>query len=338
MSQAAMRIALDAMGGDHAPSVVVEGAVLAAKEWGIEVVLVGPHERVKQELAKHDTSGLSLPVVHAEEVIGMDEHAAVAVRQKRHSSIATGIDLLKEGRVAAFVSAGNSGAVMAAALFGLGRIQGIDRPAIGTVFPTTTGRCFILDIGANADCKPEYLLQFATMGSAYAERVLGITHPRVGLLSNGEEETKGNALVQASYPLLKASPLNFAGNVEGKDVPMGLADVVVCDGFSGNILIKLSEGVAESLFQALKTEITAGIASKLAALVLKPAFRRIKKRLDYAEFGGAPLLGVNGVVIIAHGRSNAPAIKNALRLARQSVDHQLVETIRASVDLSSSRP
>lgn len=334
MSQAAARIALDAMGGDHAPAVVVEGAVLAARELGVEVVLVGRAEEVKAELAKHDVSGLSLPIVHAEEVVSMDEHASAALRQKRQSSIAMGVNLVREGEAAAFVSAGNSGAVMAGAVFGLGRIQGVERPAIGTVYPTTTGKCFILDIGANADCRADYLVQFAQMGCAYMERVFGVSNPRVGLLSNGEEETKGNQLVQSVFPLLKAASINFVGNVEGKDVPYGLADVVVCDGFTGNVLIKTSEGVASSLMDILKAELTSSLANKLAAMVLKPAFRRIKKHLDYAEFGGAPLLGVNGVVIIAHGRSNALAIKNAVRVARQAVNHKLVETIAAGVGSS----
>lgn len=326
-----MRIALDAMGGDHAPAVVVEGAVAAARELGVEIALIGPREEIQRELAKHDTSGLSLPLVHADQVVGMEEHAAAALRQKRHSSIAVGVGLVREGQAAAFVSAGNSGAVMAAALFGLGRIEGIDRPAIGTVYPTLTGKCFLLDIGANADCRPEYLCQFALMGSAYMERVFGVPSPKVALLSNGEEETKGNALVQSCYPLLKASPLNFVGNVEGKDIPLGAADVVVTDGFSGNIVIKLSEGVGSVLFDILKAELTASFVSKLAALVLKPAFRRVKGRLNYAEYGGAPLLGVNGVVIIAHGRSNALAIKNAVRVAKLGVDQRLVEAIKTGV-------
>jgi phosphate acyltransferase len=331
LSQTAIRIALDAMGGDRGPAPTVEGAVLAARELGVQVALVGFQETIQAELAKHDTAGLSLPIVHAEEVVGMDEHASAALRQKRRSSIALGIDMVRGGEAAAFVSAGNSGAVMASALFGLGRLEGVERPAIGTVYPTTTGHCFVLDIGANVDCKPEYLVQFAGMGTAYAERVLGIARPRVGLLSNGEEETKGNSLVQATYPLLAASGLNFAGNVEGKDIPLGVADVVVTDGFSGNIVVKLSEGVAAAIFELLRAELTSGVVPKLAALALKPAFRRVKRRLDYVEYGGAPLLGLNGVVIISHGRSNAQAVKNAVRVARQSVDQRLVEAIGAGL-------
>lgn len=329
MSRAVTRVALDAMGGDHAPGVVVEGAVAAARELEVEIVLVGPKPIVEQELAKHDSSGLGLTLFHADEVVGMEEHAAAALRQKRRSSIALGVGLVREGQADAFVSAGNSGAVMAAALFGLGRIEGIERPAIGTIFPTSTGKCVIIDAGANTDCKPEYLVQFAAMGSAYMERVFGVARPTVGLLSNGEEEGKGNGLVLGCHPLLKASSLNFVGNIEGKDIPQGAADVVVCDGFAGNIVIKLSEGLASVLFDILRTELSAGLVSKLAALAMKPAFRRVKKRLDYAEYGGAPLLGVNGVTIIAHGRSNALAIKNAVRVAKQAADQKLVEAIRA---------
>ena len=329
MSEGVTRLAVDAMGGDHAPEVVVAGAVAAAGELGAEIILVGPEKRIRQELAKHGSSGARLAIVHAEDVVGMAEHAAAAVRQKPRSSIAVGVNLVREGRADGFVSAGNSGAVMATALFRLGRIEGIERPAIGTVYPTTSGKCFILDIGANADCRPEYLLQFAAMGSAYMEKIHGVAKPKVGLLSNGEEETKGNALAQASYPLLKASGLNFVGNVEGKDIPHGTADVVVTDGFVGNVVIKLSEGVGSALFDILRAELTSSLVSKLAALALKPAFRRVRKRLDYTEYGGAPLLGVNGVVVIAHGRSNAVAIKNALRVAKQSVDQKLVEAIRA---------
>jgi len=319
------------MGGDNAPSAVVEGALAAAREYGVEVMLVGPRDDVHRELAKHDSTGLSLPIVHAEEVVGMQEHAATALRQKRRSSIAVGIKLVHDGEADAFISAGNSGAAMASALFGLGRIEGIDRPAIGTVFPTVSSKCFVIDAGANVDCKPEYLLQFAIMGSAYIERVMGVPNPRVALLSNGEEETKGNALVLGTIPLLRAAPINFVGNLEGKDIPNGAADVIVTDGFAGNVVIKLSEGLATALFDIIKTELSASLASKLAALVLKPAFRRVKRRLDYAEYGGAPMLGVERVAIIAHGRSNALAIKNAVRVAKQAVDQKLVDAIKAGV-------
>jgi len=328
-----MRIVLDAMGGDYAPPVAVEGGVWAAREYGIEVMLVGREEDVQRELAKHDASGLSLPIVHASQVIEMEEHPAAAVKAKKDSSMVVGMDLLKRGQADAFVSAGNSGGVMAAALFRLGRIRGIKRPALSTVYPTTPGRCFMLDVGANTDCKPDYLLQFAYMGAAYAERVLGIASPRVGIVSNGEEEGKGSILVQEAYQLLKTSDLNFIGNVEGKDIPAGMADVVVTDGFTGNVIGKLSEGLAESLLSVIKEEIKKNPLATVGALLSKPAFDKVKKRLDYAEFGGAPLLGVDGVVIVAHGRSNAKAIKNAVRVAKQAVEGEMLAAIKEGLQM-----
>jgi len=328
-----MRIVLDAMGGDYAPPVAVEGGVWAAREYGIEVMLVGREEDVQRELAKHDASGLSLPIVHASQVIEMEEHPAAAVKAKKDSSMVVGMDLLKRGQADAFVSAGNSGGVMAAALFRLGRIRGIKRPALSTVYPTTPGLCFMLDVGANTDCKPDYLLQFAYMGAAYAERVLGIASPRVGIVSNGEEEGKGSILVQEAYQLLKTSDLNFIGNVEGKDIPAGMADVVVTDGFTGNVIGKLSEGLAESLLSVIKEEIKKNPLATVGALLSKPAFDKVKKRLDYAEFGGAPLLGVDGVVIVAHGRSNAKAIKNAVRVAKQAVEGEMLAAIKEGLQM-----
>jgi len=328
-----MKIVLDAMGGDYAPPVAVEGGVWAAREYGIEVMLVGREEDVQRELAKHDASGLSLPIVHASQVIEMEEHPAAAVKAKKDSSMVVGMDLLKRGQADAFVSAGNSGGVMAAALFRLGRIRGIKRPALSTVYPTTPGRCFMLDVGANTDCKPDYLLQFAYMGAAYAERVLGIASPRVGIVSNGEEEGKGSILVQEAYQLLKTSDLNFIGNVEGKDIPAGMADVVVTDGFTGNVIGKLSEGLAESLLSVIKEEIKKNPLATVGALLSKPAFDKVKKRLDYAEFGGAPLLGVDGVVIVAHGRSNAKAIKNAVRVAKQAVEGEMLAAIKEGLQM-----
>jgi glycerol-3-phosphate acyltransferase PlsX len=323
-----MKIVLDAMGGDYAPPVAVEGGVWAAQEYGVEVVLVGREEDVRHELAKHDTSGLSLPIVHASQVIEMEDHPAAAVKAKKDSSMVVGMDLVKQGKADAFVSAGNSGGVMAAALFRLGRIRGIRRPALSTVYPTTTGFCFMLDVGANTDCKPEYLLQFAYLGVAYAERVLGIANPRVGIVSNGEEEGKGSVLVQETYPMLKESGLNFIGNVEGKDIPAGMADVVVTDGFTGNVIAKLSEGLAASLLGIIKEEIKKRPLATVGALLSKPAFEQVKKHLDYAEFGGAPLLGVDGVVIVAHGRSNAKAVKNAVRVAKRAVEGEMLATIK----------
>ena len=339
-----MRIVLDAMGGDHAPQVTVDGAVQAARESGVEVILVGRREAIEAELAKYDTRGLSLPIVHASQVVEMEEHT-MAVKEKSDSSMVVGMKLVKSGEADAFVSAGNSGAVMAAALFNLGRIKGVKRPALSAVYPTISGHCVFLDIGANTDCKPEYLLQFAIMGHVYAERVLGLSNPKVGLLSNGEEEDKGTMVVREAYQLLKRSPLNFIGNVEGKDLPAGMADVVVSDGFAGNVAIKLSEGLVVALFKMTKRELTKGPLTKLAfllmlpgamlslpgAILLAPAFKRLAKRFDYAEVGGAPLLGVNGVVIIGHGRSNAKAIKNAIGVAKRAVEGRMVAIIEEGI-------
>ncbi|MEW6232536.1 MAG: phosphate acyltransferase PlsX [Chloroflexota bacterium] len=325
-----MKIVLDAMGGDRAPAVVVEGAVQAAREYGAEIILVGRQDTLEPELEKYDLAGLSLPIVHASQVVEMEEHT-LAVKEKKDSSLNVGMKLVQAGQAQAFVSAGNSGAVMAAALFNLGRIKGIERPALGTVYPTVRGKCFLLDIGVNTDCKPEYLLQFAIMGSAYWERVFGVPNPRVGLVSNGEEEGKGSMLARDAYQLLKQSELNFVGNVEGKDVPLGLADVAVTDGFTGNVMIKLSEGVAEMLVGFLKEEIKKRPLATAGAMLAKPAFEALRKRLDYSEYGGGPLLGVDGVVIVAHGRSNAYAIKNAVRVAKEAVDRKLVEAIREGV-------
>ncbi len=326
-----MRIVLDAMGGDHAPPVAVEGGVWAAREYGIEVILVGREEDVQQELAKYDTSGLSLPIIHASQVIEMEEHPAAAVKAKKDSSMVVGIDLVKRGEAGAFVTMGHSGGALAAALLRLGRIRGIKRPALSTIYPTESGFCVLLDVGATTECKPQYLLQFAYMGAAYAERVLGIANPRVGIVSNGEEETKGSILVQEAHQLLKKSGLNFIGNVEGKDIPMGMADVVVTDGFTGNVIAKLSEGLASSLLGIIRDEIKKRPLATVGALLSKPAFDQVKKRLDYAEFGGAPLLGVDGVVIVGHGRSNARAVKNAVRVAKRAVEGGMLAAIKEGI-------
>ena len=251
-----MKIVVDAMGGDHAPAVVVEGAVQAARDLDLEIILVGRQEAVQPELAKYDTAGLAISLHHASQVIEMDEHPAAAVKAKKDSSMVVAMEFVKRGEADAFFTAGNSGGALAAALFRLGRIRGIKRPALSTIFPSQTpqGHCFLLDIGANADCKPEYLVQFAHMGSIYAERVLGVSNPRVAIVSNGEEEGKGNQLVQEAAPILRASKLNFVGNAEGRDIPAGLADVVVTDGFTGNVIIKLAEGVSRLLLDVLKEE------------------------------------------------------------------------------------
>ena len=326
-----VRVALDAMGGDKAPGEVVLGAIQAAREYSMGVYLVGREDAIRAELGKHDTSGLDLPIVHTDEVIEMDEHPANAVRRKKNASMTLALQVVRDGAALGAVSAGNSGAMMAASLFTLKRIPGVERPALGGVFPTKDAVCLVIDIGANTDCKPEYLQQFALMGSIYMQRIFHISSPRVGLLANGEEETKGNQQVIETHELLKKNAvtlgLNFIGNVEGRDIPAGGADVVVCDGFVGNVVLKLSEGLAETLLGLLRTQMTSTTLSKLAAAILRPGLRKVFKRLDYSEYGGVPLLGVNGSAIVSHGRSNAKAIKNALRVARQTAETDVAKAI-----------
>jgi glycerol-3-phosphate acyltransferase PlsX len=344
-----MKIVVDAMGGDHAPAVVVEGAVMAAREFGVEIVLVGREEDVKRELARHNTAGLALSIVHASEVVEMDDHVN-AVRAKRDNSMSVGLRLIKEGKADAFVSAGNSGAVMAAALLGVGRIRGIDRPALASIFPASKTPAILIDLGANTDPTPQNLAQFAMLGSIYAERVLGITQPRVAIVSNAEEIEKGNDLVKAATPLLQASGLNFVGSVEGKDIPKGVTDVIVTDGFTGNVILKLTEGLVSFLAKTMKETLTGGILNKIGLvlmipglilmlpgmLFLLPAVQRLRKRMDYRELGAAPLLGVDGVVLIAHGRSDAKAIRGAIRSTIRAAEGQIVETVKNQ--LSQTQP
>ncbi len=333
-----MRIVLDAMGSDHAPGVDVRGAVGAARRFGQELVLVGDEVAIRAELASLDTDGLSLSVVHASQVVEMGEHPAQAVRAKKDASIVVGMRLLREGQADALVSAGNSGGVLAAALVGagrIGRIRGIHRPAISTILPARDGGwAFMLDIGANADCRPEWLAQFALMGAAYAEQVLGLPNPRVALLSNGEEKIKGNQLVQDTHALLDrlALGLNLVGNVEGKDITQGLADVIVSDGFTGNVAIKTAEGTAAMLLSLLRSEIKSRKLATLGALLARPAFRAVAARLDYREFGGGMLLGVNYPVVIAHGRSDELAIENAVGVAISATRANIVEQIRQRME------
>ena len=299
-------------------------------------------DRIRAELAKQgDTSGLPIEIVHASEVVEMAEHT-MAVKAKKDSSLAVGMRLVKEGKADAFASAGNSGAVMAAALFGLGRIRGVDRPALSSIYPAAPEPCLIIDIGANADCKPEYLVQFAVMGHAYARVMFGLEQPKIGIISNGEEEDKGSMLVRETYPLLKASGLNFVGNVEGKDIGKGLANVVVTDGLTGNVIVKLTEGVVSFLTKTLKRQLTGGVRNKVALALmipglilmipglalLYPSVSALRKRVDWREIGGAPLLGVNGVAIIGHGRSDVKAIQSMIRMAEKSVQQNLVGAIR----------
>ncbi|MFQ5945134.1 MAG: phosphate acyltransferase PlsX [Anaerolineae bacterium] len=326
-----MRIALDAMGGDLGPAVTVDGAVRAARELGVEVLLVGRKEKIQAELARHRTAGLTLPVVEARQVVEMEDKPAAAVRKKKDASIVVAMNLVKEGRADALVSVGNTGGVYAAALWHLGRIRGIRRAALSVVFPTVASPALLLDMGANMDCKPEYLLQFGIMGSVYTERVMGVESPRVGLISTGEEEGKGSTLAIETYDLLAASGLNFVGNLEGKDLPLGLADVVVTDGFTGNVIIKLAEGVGGLLVSALEEEVRRSPVTLVGGLLASSAFKRVRRRVDYTEYGGAALLGVDGVVIIGHGRSNAEAVKNALKVAVQAAERGVVGAIANGV-------
>jgi phosphate acyltransferase len=326
-----MRVALDAMGGDHAPREIVAGAADAVRDLGVEVILVGPGDRVREEVQRLGTPAAGLRIIDAPEVIGMAEAPAMALRRKRRSSIGIALDLVRRGEADAMVSAGNTGAVMASALLTLRPIEGIDRPAIGAVLPTLRGRVIMLDAGANVDCRPKHLLQFAVMGSVYAARVLGVDAPRVALLSNGEEDTKGNELVIRAAELLRRSGLRFIGNVEGRGVFAGDADVVVCDGFVGNVVLKFGEGLAVGIFSLLREELSRGLLVKLGVALARPRLRALALRLDHAEYGGAPLLGVDGICIVSHGSSKARAVRNAVALAAESVRARMVDAIRADV-------
>lgn len=325
-----MAIVLDAMGSDRFPDPEVEAAFLAADQLQTEIILVGQQQRL-QPLIDQNPGNDRVQLVHAPEVLEMTDKPARNARRKADNSMAVGMDLVKSGQADAFVTAGNTGGAMANGLFRLGRIRGVKRPALTTVLPTQTGSAVAVDIGANADCKPLFLLQFGIMGSIYAEKVLGVKHPRVGLLSNGEEEGKGNSLVKETFPLFKSSTLNFAGNVEPKEFFGGEVDVVVFDGFTGNILIKTSEAISKLLLDILKQELTSSLRTKLGAGLAMPAFREVRNRLDPRNVGAAPLLGINGLVFVGHGRSDATALVNALKLAKQSVDAELLPHLKQAI-------
>ncbi|MBI5102022.1 MAG: phosphate acyltransferase PlsX [Nitrospirae bacterium] len=328
-----MLIALDAMGGDHAPTINVEGAVETVKEQdGIDVILVGDDALIRQELQGKRFDPTRIRIIHASQVVEMYDSPSTALRKKRDSSIRVGIELVKTGVADAFVSAGHSGVVMATSKMVLGTSNGVDRPAIATLMPTLKDAFLLLDVGANVDCRPENLLQFGLMGNTYCRLVLGKTEPKVSLLSIGEEDIKGNELTKEAFKLLKNAPLNFTGNIEGKDIFSGRADVVICDGFIGNVVLKVSEGLAETILKMLKQEITAGSSGRIGYLMLKPALRNFKKRTDYDEYGGAPLLGINGACIISHGRSSAKAIKNALRVANNYSRMKVHEAISKDIE------
>ena len=321
-------IALDAMGSDRAPKPEVEGAIQAARRFGISVALVGPEDRLKAEMARHPFAPSQISIVHASEFITMDEKAVQAVRAKRDSSMRVGLRLVREGQAGAFITAGNTGAAMFAAKTTLGGLPGVDRPALVAIIPTAIGTVStLLDVGANVDCKPHNLEQFAMMGEIYFRSMFNVARPRVGLLSIGEEEGKGNELTRESFPLLKQLPINFVGNVEGRDIYNGKVDVIVADGFVGNVALKTSEGVANLVRTTLRESLEATITRKVGALLSRSAFSDFKKRIDHTEYGGAPLLGIKGPCFITHGSSNANAIKNAVRVAADFVERNITGNI-----------
>jgi len=333
------RIVVDAMGSDEFPTPDVVGAVLAAREYGVEIILVGDEAKIKPVLAAQNPGILPIQVVHAPEMLTMQDKGMALVLKARRpnskNSMAVGLDLVKNGTADAFVTAGNTGAASVTAFFRLGLITGVDRPGLAPIFPTATGSCVVIDVGANPDCKPENLLQFGIMGAVYAEKVRRVQNPKVGLISNGEEAGKGNELVKHAFPLLQSSGLNFYGNVEGKEIIGGAVDVAVTDGFTGNVMLKSSEAVAKFILEKVKELIKNGpLAAKIGGALVRPTLRKIKKLLDPEEEGAAPLLGVNGLVFIGHGRSNEIAIKNAIRLAKNAVETGVLGSIHAAIEKS----
>lgn len=331
------RIAVDAMGGDYAPDEIVAGAIRAQAELAADIILVGDPDPIQRYLDEHE-SGINLKIVAATDVVEMHEEPLIALRRKPNASINVAMKLVKEGEADAVVSAGHSGAAMAAALLRLGKLPGIDRPAIGAMFPTLlpSKSVLILDVGANVDCKPRYLEQFALMGSIYSQFVLGVEDPKVGLLNIGEEDTKGNDLALQAHGLLRDNPrISFLGNAEGRDVMSGQFDVVVCDGFVGNVLLKFAESLGGVLVQILREELPKGWRGRLGTALLRPNLRNIKQRIDHAEHGGGLLLGVDGICIISHGSAQAPSIFNAIRLAQEAVEHQVSQRIQACYQASS---
>ncbi|MFH1062737.1 MAG: phosphate acyltransferase PlsX [Candidatus Omnitrophota bacterium] len=327
-----MRIAVDAMGGDHAPDVIINGAILAAKEMNIDIILVGPEDIIKSKLAEQKKVPGNISVFNATEIIAMNESPAVSVRRKKDSSINVAVKMVKDKTAEAMVSAGNTGAVVCAASMFLRNLPGVDRPGISVLLPTLKDVVQVIDMGANIDAKPEHLLQYGIMGSVYSNYVLHKQNPTVGLLNIGEEETKGPEFVKETFKLLELNKnINFIGNVEGRDIYVGDCDVIVCDGFLGNVVLKVSEGLADAIKEMLKRKLSTNIFTKLGALLSAPAFRALKRETDYSEYGGAPLLGVDGVCIIAHGGSSANAIKNAIRVAHESllknVNQHIIEAL-----------
>ena len=326
-----MRIAVDAMGGDHAPRVNVDGAIAAWREFGIPTLLVGRSGELARLLEGSGFRGPEIEIVEAPEVVRMDDPATAAIRKKRNSSIRVAANCVRDGRAEGLVSAGHTGAAMVSAKMVIGTIEGVDRPALATILPNLTGHCLLLDVGANPEAKTQHFKEFAVMGSIYAQLVFGKRSPSIGLMSIGEEDTKGSDRTKEAFKTLKDTGLNFIGNVEGRDVFNGRVDVIVTDGFTGNVILKVSESLSEMVEQLLREEIKRTLKASVGFLLSRTAFRRFKTRLDYSEYGGAPLLGVKGCVIICHGRSSAKAVKNAIRLAAEFARHGLAEKIRSSV-------
>jgi glycerol-3-phosphate acyltransferase PlsX len=317
-----IKIAVDGMGSDNSPRSEVEGAIQAAGDYGVHVILVGKEQSLAP-LLRTQPRGASVELRHASEVIAMDEPPTAALRKKKDSSIRVAADLVRQGEASGLVSAGNTGAVMAISKMVMGSVPGVDRPALAAVLPTLKGHAVLLDVGANVACKPHHLVQFAVMGHLFSRKIVGVSSPRVGLMSVGEEESKGNDLTKEVYKVLKELRLNFIGNVEGRDIYNGRADVIVCDGFTGNVALKTSEGLIEAVLHLLKEELSSNLQAKLGALLSQQSFKRLKKRLDYSEYGGAPLLGLRGVSIICHGRSSGNAIKNAIRVAKEFAENRV---------------
>lgn len=328
-----MKIALDAMGGDAVPETPVAGAVRAARELPVDIILVGPRDAIEQQLSSYPKRPPNLSIVHAPEVIGMDESPVASIRKKRESSINIGVGLLKEKQVDAFISAGNTGAVVSATTLLVGLLPGIERPGIAILLPGMKGDTLLIDVGANIDPKPLHLVQYALMGEAYLRCVLGRARPTVGLLNVGEEETKGTDFTKETYAMLEASGVNFVGNVEGRDIFSGEVDIIVCDGFAGNVALKTAESLARTISVLLKRSLTMSPMTRLGAWLARDAFIRLRKEVDYAEYGGAPLLGVDGISIIAHGASSAKAVKNAIRVAYESVRHELNRNMVDAIQL-----
>ncbi|OPJ61776.1 phosphate acyltransferase PlsX [Clostridium oryzae] len=331
-----MKISVDAMGGDNAPKAVIEGCIAAIKSTDIDIILTGPESLLQEQLSKYDYDKSRIEILDAPEVIGTNEHPVMAIRKKKNSSLNIALDCVKNGKSDAVISAGSTGAILAGGLFKIGRIEGVERPAIAPMLPGKNKSFIIIDVGANVDCKPSNLLQFGIMGNIYMQDVMGIEKPSIGLINIGAEEEKGNELTKSAYKLLKESKLNFIGNVEPRYIPNGDVDVLVSDGFVGNTFLKTYEGVASTIFSILKTEIKSSLRGTIGGLILKPVFSRFKKRFDYKEIGGAPFLGIDGICIKAHGSSDAKAIYNAIRQAKILFDKKIIDKIKESITESLS--